>query len=75
MSAESLVYGAATCEAGAGVADFILHLRNENILYILAGILHVLKRFVDFMDGIISLGAGQKLLVLMIVTCEMRGVE
>lgn len=59
----------------AGVVDFILHLQNENILYIISGILHVLKRFVDFMDGFLCPGAGQTLLVLMIVTYEMRGVE
>lgn len=60
---------------GDGSVNLILHLQNENILYILAGILHVLKRFVDFMDRFISPGAGQKLHVLVIVTCEMRGVE
>ena len=60
---------------GDGVVDFILHLQNENILYIIAGILHVLKRIVNFMDGFLCPGAGQKLLVLMIVTYEMSDME
>lgn len=60
---------------GDGVVDFILHLQNEIILYIMAGLLHILKRFVNFMDGFICPGAGQKLLVLMIVTYEMIDME
>ena len=59
----------------AGVVDFILHLQNENILYIIAEILHVLKRIVNFMDGFLCPGAGQKLLVLMIETYEMSDME
>ena len=60
---------------GDGVVNLILHLQNENILYIIAEILHVLKRIVNFMDGFLCPGAGQKLLVLMIVTYEMSDME